>query len=74
MSHCLQPPLCLLPDQGCLFSATLQRKREDAAAAASSSVSRKKKPLDPAELEAQAKREAARQRVQQRTMSSFGLT
>eukprot|EP00877_Chromochloris_zofingiensis_P009044 jgi/Chrzof1/4393/Cz14g11140.t1 len=51
-----------------------KRKREDAAAAASSSVSRKKKPLDPAELEAQAKREAARQRVQQRTMSSFGLT
>jgi hypothetical protein len=48
----------------------VQRKREEVASKASSS----KKPVDPAEAEALARREAARRRVEERTKQAFGLT
>lgn len=50
----------------------LQRKREDASGKPGSSSS--KKPVDPAEAEALARREAARRRVEERTKQAFGLT
>eukprot|EP00878_Enallax_costatus_P034027 GHUV01037631.1.p1 GENE.GHUV01037631.1~~GHUV01037631.1.p1 ORF type:complete len:137 (+),score=56.48 GHUV01037631.1:191-601(+) len=46
----------------------LKRKREEG------STSSSKKPLDPAEAEALARREAARKRVEARTKAGFGLT
>jgi WW domain-binding protein 4 len=60
---------CLTP----MRSLTLnpQRKREQGAAAAGGKGG---KPVDPAEAAALARREAARQRVQQRTQASFGLS
>jgi hypothetical protein len=49
----------------------LQRKRE---AVSVSKAGSSKKPVDPAEAEALARREAARRRVEDRTKQAFGLT
>lgn len=53
-----------------VLCCAVQRKREEVASKASSS----KKPVDPAEAEALARREAARRRVEERTKQAFGLT
>ena len=53
---------------------TTQRKRDDAAAGGSKGgKGGGGKPADPAEAAALARREAARQRVNQRTQQNFGL-
>jgi hypothetical protein len=49
-----------------------QRKRD--APTAAGGAGSKKKPVDPAEAEALARREAARRRVEDRTKAAFGLT
>lgn len=51
----------------------VQRKRPDGAAGAAAAAA-SKKPLTPEEEAFIARREAARQRVQKRTMDGFGLT
>lgn len=58
---------CALPTCALL----LQRKREVGSAGKAGSS---KKPVDPAEAEALARREAARRRVEDRTKQAFGLT
>lgn len=52
----------------------VQRKRPDGAAGAAAAAAASKKPLTPEEEAFIARREAARQRVQKRTMDGFGLT
>jgi hypothetical protein len=54
-------------------AAAVQRKREETTSAAAAAGKGSKK-LDPAEAEALARREAARQRVEARTKTAFGLT
>jgi WW domain-binding protein 4 len=61
---CLQPAIDLVIPR--------QRKRDVGAAAAAGAKGGK--PLDPEEAAALARREAARQRVQQRTQAAFGLS
>lgn len=51
-----------------------KRKREQKAEPAAGAKGATGKPLDPAEAAALARREAARQRVQQRTQQAFGLS
>ena len=67
----LQP---LLIDAWGLLDASAQRKRTEVAAAAAAKASTKLKTTNPEEAAFLDRREAARQRVQQRTMTTFGLS